>query len=231
MGKFYLTGDTHGVFNRILDFSLKMETTIDDVLIILGDVGVNYYLNKRDNSNKRLLAQLDLTLFCIKGNHEKYPETLPNYKTKIWNGGKVFYEEEFPNIIFAKDGEIYNFNGKECLVLGGAYSVDKFYRLERGYAWFEDEQPSDELKKKVNEMIKIKNKFDYVLSHTCPFSTMPRHLFLSFIDQSTVDNSTENWLQYVSENISFDKWYFGHYHDDWTNGKYHMLYNGYDELV
>lgn len=231
MGKFYLTGDTHGVFNRILDFSLKMETTKEDVLIILGDVGLNYYLNKRDIGNKKLVSQLELTLFCIKGNHEKYPETLPNYKAKIWNGGEVFYEEEFPNILFAKDGEIYNFNGKECLVLGGAYSVDKFYRLSRGFSWFEDEQPSDELKKKVNEMIKTNNSFDYVLSHTCPFDTMPRHLFLSFIDQSTVDNSTENWLQYISENISFDKWYFGHFHDDWTNGKYHMLFNGYDELV
>lgn len=31
----------------------------------------------------------------------------------------------------------------KTIVIGGAYSVDKFYRLSKGYNWFEDEQPSD----------------------------------------------------------------------------------------
>ena len=35
--------------------------------------------------------------------------------------GKVFIEEEYPNLIFAKDGEIYNINNKSFLVIGGAY--------------------------------------------------------------------------------------------------------------
>ena len=31
-------------------------------------------------------------------------------------------------------------------MLGGAYSVDKYYRLMRGFNWWPDEQPSDEIK-------------------------------------------------------------------------------------
>ena len=41
---------------------------------------------------------------------------------KNWHDGVVYYEPEFPNILFAKDGEIYDFDGKKALVIGGAYS-------------------------------------------------------------------------------------------------------------
>ena len=39
---FYITGDTHGEFNRIKKFIYEHNTTKDDVLIILGDAGINY---------------------------------------------------------------------------------------------------------------------------------------------------------------------------------------------
>ena len=47
----YLTGDTHGRFERIACFCRDNHTTLGDVLIILGDAGVNYYLNHRDYVN------------------------------------------------------------------------------------------------------------------------------------------------------------------------------------
>lgn len=50
-------------------------------------------------------------------------------KKKIWNEGIVYVEEQYPNILFAKDGEIYNFNGKKVMPIGGAYSIDKYYRI------------------------------------------------------------------------------------------------------
>ena len=230
MGRFFVTGDTHGDFNRIYSFVDRMELTLDDTLIILGDAGLNFRLNSLDKMVKRDLKDLNVTLLCIKGNHEKYPEGLPNYKEKYWNGGKVFVEDEFPNLLFAKDGEIYNFNGKKTLVIGGAYSVDKFYRLSHGWPWFEDEQPSDELKEYVNKLIEKENKFDYVLTHTCPISTEPRHLFMEGLDQSKIDKTTEIWLQYIADNIEFGHWYFGHFHGYWNNGTYTLLFNDYEEL-
>lgn len=38
----YLTGDTHGDFCRIADFCKRFETSVDDVMIILGDAGINF---------------------------------------------------------------------------------------------------------------------------------------------------------------------------------------------
>ena len=71
---------------------------------------------------------------------------------KEYHGGKVWVQPEYPNLVFAIDGEIYDFFGHSCIVIGGAYSVDKYYRLARGYNWFEDEQPSDEIKEKVESI-------------------------------------------------------------------------------
>lgn len=42
------------------------------------------------------------------------------YKLVSWHGGLVYKEEKYPNILFAKDGEIYDFNGKSVMPIGGA---------------------------------------------------------------------------------------------------------------
>ena len=67
----------------------------------------------------------------------------------------VNYEESFPNILFAKNGTIYDFEGKKVIVIEDSYSINKHYRLTRGLAWFETEQPSDEIKEYVETEIEL----------------------------------------------------------------------------
>ncbi len=43
-----VTGDTHGKFERLLIFSQRFGTRKDDLMIILGDAGINYYGGKDD---------------------------------------------------------------------------------------------------------------------------------------------------------------------------------------
>ena len=117
MGKIYITGDCHGAFKKIEIFCRQYKTTCEDVMIILGDAGINFCLSKWDKRNKSLLTNLELTFLCIHGNHEARPESLDTYKEKMWNGGSVYFEEEYPNILFAKDGEIYELNGKKVNTL------------------------------------------------------------------------------------------------------------------
>ena len=78
---------------------------------------------------KEDLSTLKCTFFCIHGNHENRPQNIASCREKEWHGGRVLYEEDFPNILFPVDGDIFEIDGKQCLVIGGAYSVDKFYRL------------------------------------------------------------------------------------------------------
>ena len=86
---FYITGDTHGEFSRIEQFCERIKPTRDDTMIILGDAGINYNGGWRDIHKKQRLAKLPITLFCIHGNHEMRPGTLPCYHTIEWNGGQV----------------------------------------------------------------------------------------------------------------------------------------------
>ena len=137
----YLTGDTHGSFERISEFCHRFKTTKEDVMIILGDAGINYYEGKRAELLKKMLDDMPITFFCIHGNHEQRPYAIPTYHEETWNGGMVYVEKKHPSILFGKDGEVYNLDGKKAIVIGGAYSVDKFYRLSRHYAWFDNEQP------------------------------------------------------------------------------------------
>ncbi len=119
----YYTGDIHGVAFKIELFTNKMNLTAADTIVILGDVGANYCGDERDSELKQKLNRLKPTIFCIHGNHEMRPSTIATYKLKKWNGGQVWYEDEYSNLLFAKDGEIYKIEGIRHLVIGGAYSV------------------------------------------------------------------------------------------------------------
>ena len=227
----YLTGDTHGDFRRVAAFCDKADTTKDDVLVILGDVGLNYYGNPKDRRLKQQLNELPVTLFCIHGNHEKRPEKLPAYIETDWRGGKVYIEPEFPSLLFAKDGELYELNGKRCIAIGGAYSVDKYHRLANKWGWWADEQPSEEIKARVEQRLDaVSWTVDIVLTHTCPLRYIPTEVFLPGINQNTVDNGTEEWLEKIESKLSYDRWYCGHYHTDKTIDKIRFTFNDFITL-
>lgn len=225
----YYTGDIHGSKTEITNFCKRMELTEEDIIIILGDVGANYYGTDHDCGLKGAFRKLKPTIFCIHGNHEMRPSTIPTYKTKEWHGGVVWYEERYPNLLFAKDGEIYDFEGLKHLVIGGAYSVDKYYRLLRGYNWWPDEQPSKEIKAYVEKQIAEK-EIDIVLSHTCPFKYEPTEMFIQGIDQSSVDDSTEHWLDRIEEAIEYKAWFCGHWHVNKRIDKMHFLFHGVESI-
>lgn len=224
----YITGDTHGDFSRIETFCSKMRTSTDDALIILGDAGINYYGHIKDRARKEEISKLPVTIFCIHGNHEQRPEKIKGYHEAIWNGGKVYIEDDFPNLIFAKDGEIYDIAGNKTIVIGGAYSVDKNYRISRNWGWWPDEQPSDDIKAYVEKQLNRNNwKVDIVLSHTVPVKYEPVEVFLPGLDQSNVDKSTEEWLGRIEEGLHYKKWYAGHYHTEKKIDKLEIMFKNY----
>lgn len=189
------------------------------------------YGDRRDNRGKDKLAKIPITFFCIHGNHEMRPSKELGYQVKEYHGGKIWVQSEYPNLVFAIDGEIYDFFGHSCIVIGGAYSVDKYYRLARGYNWFEYEQPSDEIKEKVERVLSERDwKIDVVLSHTCPLRYEPAEVFLSMIDQSSVDKSTEQWLGTIESRLHYERWFCGHYHTDKEIDKIRFMFQDYTML-
>lgn len=214
----WITGDTHGNFSWLPDWCKKHDTTRQDALIILGDAGIMYYGQKkaREIMLKEFIAKQPITLLCVRGNHEARPANYTSTCFEIWGDDPVvedgwYFEFEYPNIKYLADGTIFDLNGKRCLAIGGAYSIDKEYRLLMGWRWFADEELTDE--EMCNILDKIDHQsFDYVFTHTCPEAWQPTDLFINSIDQSKISKRMEQFLTTVSEIINFKHWYFGHFH-------------------
>jgi len=254
MGRLFITGDTHGRFERLEYYQREFNITIEDLIIIVGDVGLNYHVNPSDGSHffvkpyyesytdskrnrrfKQLVNDLGMRLFCIQGNHEARATHVNGYEEIDFYGGKALVQPEYPNLIFAIDGEVYNFGGKDFLVAGGAYSVDKDYRRyrykagDKEFKWFPEEQPDSAIKIKVeNTLESLGYKVDYILTHTTPLKYIPTEMFLAGIDQSKVDKSTEEWLDKIEDKTEYINWFAGHYH---TNKKIDRFCILFDDIV
>ena len=144
----------------------------------------------------------------------------------------MFVEDASPNILFARDGDVYDLDGKSTLVIGGAYSVDKYRRLTFGWNWWPDEQPSEEIKKKVENVLEARSwSVDIVLSHTTPLKYEPVEAFLPMVDQNTVDKSTEIWLDTIEDRLKYRHWYAGHYHTEKNIDKLSIMFESIREFT
>ena len=227
----YITGDTHGDFSRIERFCGMVRPDRGDTMIILGDAGFNYYGGERDRTRKLAMSLLPITIFSIHGNHEMRPGTIPSYRMVDWHGGKVYVEDEYPNLLFAVDGENYDLDGLQAIAIGGAYSVDKHYRQAMGWNWWADEQPSPETKARVERVLAERDwKIDVVLSHTVPLRYEPVEVFMSCIDQSRVDKSTEIWLDSIEQRLAYKRWYAGHYHTEKSIDRMTLMFESIREF-
>lgn len=222
----YITADTHGKFRRILDFLGNGPITPQDVLIILGDAGFNY--DAVEGSGLRRKAPVNyygIPVLCLQGNHELRPEHIDSYREIPWNGGVVYQEPRYPNLLFAKDGEVYEIEGRKVLVCGGAYTVFKEYRIARGLPWYPDEQPSPKIKSRVEEQLETLDwQIDLMLTHTCPSKAVPKEKYIPGVDQSTVDTGTEDWLNDIEDRLQYHAWYCGHWHIDKQVDKIRFVY-------
>lgn len=210
-----VTGDTHRqVLERLRAIPSKYNPE-ETALVILGDVGINWHLDERDNKLKELIEETGYHLYCIRGNHDAPPNEVKELEIVAEEDNYNIYLQDprFPHVNYLIDGNIYQFGNFSALVLGGAYSVDSLYRRINGYIWFEGEQISTEERNEIQEGL-LGKKVDFVFSHTCPKSFQPIDLFLDSIDQKSVDNSMELWMDYIKEIFEWKYWLFGHYHAD-----------------
>lgn len=241
----YVMGDMHGVFSPIYTVLSYMDFKKDDILCLLGDSGFNYGVKPNEkgciDTNKSLYIKKSLNdilyqclgflpnIFIIHGNHEARANTVLEYEKKMWNGGSVYVQPKFPNLLFAKDGELYIIENHTFLVCGGAYSIDKEQRIHFGGHWFSDEQPDLQIQKQV--LKHIHSHIDYVLTHTVPLKYVPTERLLNAFDQKKVDQSTEIFLDKLESNLDYTHWYAGHFHcDKKVNGKFDILYHSIERV-
>lgn len=245
--RIFLMADIHGRMDDIYVLLHKAERNgcsfcEDDILIILGDHGALYYPNEKGNRRLKMkLNDLPCKVVLLKGNHDgtvrkayaKNPKAW--YRTRgiegidpqVFSAASMYVEKEFPNIYYLDDYfTAITVFGKKGFALGGAYSVDKYYRLENGLIWHEDEQPNEKEKEEIVDALDwywtLNMPVEIILSHEAPISFVPYEACTIPVEQETVDNSLSFFYDYILKRINLEfpnsdkEWYFGHYHIDKT---------------
>jgi 3-oxoacid CoA-transferase subunit A len=233
----YITGDTHRDkmnFKDILSFCEHTNTSKNDFMIITGDVGINYFIDSTDKQFKSFLEACPITFLMVRGNHEERPENIPSYTLKYIDKenfkGNVSIESDYPSLYFLDNG-LYEIEGKTFYNINGAYSIDKYIRLEYGMKWFPDEELSgSEMIKILDDIHNIK-QVDFVTSHTCPSKFIPIETFTTDINPNQISRKMENLLNEVEEQLTYDKWYCGHWHIDKDNEKICFLFNNIEQMA
>ena len=236
---FYI-GDLHRRFEPVYLFNEKVRKKYPDtdkvILVCLGDFGGNIFFNHLDVEFKKKLGTYNIEYFVIRGNHEERPENCalkaPSaWEQEIYFGNLVWVEKEYPYIKYALDHPTaYLINKHFTFVVPGAYSVDKYYRLQNGKVWFEDEQLTPIERIRGRYLAENLEKCDIILSHTCPVVYEPTDLFLKQVDQSMVDKTMERYLGEIETRLQYRIWLWGHYHStrvypSWNNSDRVMLFN------
>ena len=121
----YVTGDTHGSYRHVRAFAREHSLGPDDVIVCLGDTGFDYFGDERDDAVKTRAARAGVTFLCIRGNHDRNPATLADYRLQPWRGGEAYADPAYPTLLFARDGSVFDLEGRSVIAIGGAYSVDK----------------------------------------------------------------------------------------------------------
>ena len=225
MSRIFFIGDLHGNADWIYALDNRLEEPLEaaDWVVLLGDSGLNYWTDEHHQSMKKKLNRLGCQFFVVRGNHEARTKDVKDMNSLAWEEisesddkliiGSMYREKKYAHIYYAEDCvAAYKINEYDVLVIPGAYSVDKYYRLQMGYNWYPTEQLNAAERAAGLELATSKNHWDFILSHTCPISLEPTDLFLSMINQSSVDKTMELYLEEIKEKTNYNFWLWGHYH-------------------
>ena len=192
----YFTSDLHGEWNFKGFQEYLSKAGKDDLLIILGDVGLSFEKTEENREFTEKFLATDKNIAIVDGNHENF-DFLNSFPEDDWNGGKV--KRLTPSIVLLQRGEIYTIEGKTFFTFGGCKSSEKWKEMG---LWFDGENPSpEEISLAYKSLERYGNKVDFVLTHKYE------------PDMHGDDPMTlEGLKDYIDENVKFGHWYAGHWH-------------------
>lgn len=225
----YLTGDIHRKIDDRFTKPITKKLGKNDYLIVLGDFGGVWYDDCSDNLFLSYFEKQKYTTLFIDGNHENHKK-LNDFPVEVWNGGKIHRIKS--NIFHLMRGQIFNIDGYKIFTFGGAYSIDKHMRTEFIDWWKEEEGNYEEMNEAFDNLEKENNQVDFILTHAGPASKLKN--FFNYFEMNFTSSSTEKFLDEINNNVKFQHWFCGHYHENvnlgWfskekDDGKITILYN------
>lgn len=248
----FITGDCHADWKKFSkeSFPEQAEMTRDDFVIVCGDFGL-WHDDKTERWWFKWFEEKNFTVLFVDGNHENFDRLYSEFEVVDFHGGKAHKIRE--NIYHLMRGYVFDLCGKKFFAFGGASSHDiddgildradfdsdeefvatvkdwdkrrKMFRINH-LSWWKQELPTeDELAFGLQTLIQNGNKVDYIISHCCPQEIA---LFCGFQEPDVLTQ----WFNMVAHTVQFDKWYFGHYHDNrQIMSKFIMLYEKIERVL
>lgn len=127
--KIILAGDTHGDANAVKTLMEKARDIEADALFVLGDFGIwdHHDGGSFTDHVSRFTERYEVPVFFLPGNHDNY-DLLFQWEAEKPRTADGFYEIK-PNLYYSPRGHRWTWSGVSFLSLGGAYSVDKEWRV------------------------------------------------------------------------------------------------------
>lgn len=224
----YLTGDTHGeldIGKLTSKYRPEQQGALfqkGDCLIILGDFGFPFtpteieqheLFGERGGKYSRRMkwfTEQPYTVLFIDGNHDNHDWWAKQEVSEMF-GGRVQIHPHAENVIHLMRGEVYDIEGRSFFTFGGAASVDKNWRIE-GLSWWRGEEAQrSEIENALDNLERVGNKVDYILTHTMPMSIIKS---IPMFDHKVYPCTTAAFLDEVLNRVEYDKWFCGHFHVD-----------------
>lgn len=208
----HIVGDLHGHKHSIRKAYQAGYIKENDLVICLGDVGINYGSETNRKGERDAFAKFPFQFLFVYGNHEQRPEEIESYlklpvaaltKDDYYDNdcGMVYVDPSYPNQWFAIDGAAYIIGDSSFLTVGGATSIDKARRKPYQSWWPTENIRVEDINKALNHDT---THFTFILSHTCPEVLIP------FEDK--YNNPDEKLLNVLYEQLTWDYWFCGHWH-------------------
>lgn len=209
----YLLSDQHSGENLVGLKKYYDIATEDDLLIILGDVGLKFTDTEENRAFDDFFLSSSKKIAFLDGNHENFRH-LYSYPEESWCGGMVHRLTE--NIVHLERGYIYEISGKEFFVFGGCKSSEIW--KTKGL-WQADETPTEpEISRAYENLNKFGNRVDYILTHKYELG-----------NEDTYSEELFNLCKYIDSTVQFKHWYSGHEHQSRKRDNKHTYV--FDELV
>ncbi len=178
-----------------------------DLLIVLGDLGLGFTDTQENRAFDEWFLSLPYPVAVVDGNHENFDRLYSYPEEEMW-GGKV--RRLSNNAVLLSRGHVFTVEGKSFFVMGGCKSSAKW--RDMGLFWPQEEQTEEELSLAYDSLAAHGNKVDYVLTHKYRLE-----------DASAPRLSFQGLLHYIEKNVTYTRWYSGHWHAGFSLDEKHAV--------
>lgn len=208
-----MTGDTHGNIGHVRHLLEVAKEHGCDRIMVCGDFGAWEHMP----DGVRFMDKIDLSanmknipIYWVDGNHDKTSLVLEQYADAVDPEGFLLVRNY---VRYACRGHRWTWGGVRFIALGGAYSVDKEWRLDQEKKgsgkperyWFPEEQMTDA---EMAMFLQDQDPVDVIVAHDKPLVSNPQWNRKDFVE--CLPNQVR--LQEAVSVLKPDYFFHGHLH-------------------